>query len=113
MMEKFLAAIGVVVALTWAGIIYPQTMVLESVTETETGGYIAILCSSDGNIFSYEVGEPSDLSPGDVAAVIMCSNATPDDVTDDAILAIRFTGFSMSSDNTESYVMTRHVVETG
>ena len=94
-MDKILAVLASLVILARAGIIYPQTLVVDTVEEAEDGQYAVTLHSSVG--FQYgTVTDMDDLIPGDVMAAIMYCNETPDDVRDDTIVTMRYTGFSVS-----------------
>ena len=80
-MKKLLATIAAVIA---AGLIYPATMVVTDVSndlvtmETATG-------------FVYQM-HADDYEKGDLVSLVMFSNGTTD-ITDDIILAARYSGF--------------------
>lgn len=84
-MRKLTASLGAVILLIAQGILYPQTFVVTKVNEdtfelqTYTG-------------HTWEEPDPEDWAEGDIAAAIMFNNFTPDDITDDPILALRYTG---------------------
>lgn len=85
-MKKLLAMLAIVMQLTAAGLIYPATMQVTDVSndlvtmETATG-------------FVYQM-HADDYNNGDLVSCIMFSNGTTD-ITDDIILAARYSGFYM------------------
>ena len=91
-MKQLLATLALIAALAQTGVIYPQAMKVQSVEEATNGTYIVTLCSSAG--FLYSVAADSDeMVPGEMMAFIMYNNMTADDITDDAVIAMHFTGF--------------------
>ena len=80
-MKKLLATIAAIIA---AGLIYPTTMIVTDVSndlvtmETATG-------------FAYQM-QADDYEKGDLVSLVMFSNGTTD-ITDDIILAARYSGF--------------------
>lgn len=70
--------------------IYPGALAVREVTETARGQRITGE-SYGGNLFTWtETG--SDFTPGDLVSIIFDDAGTPDDVTDDAITAARYSG---------------------
>ena len=88
-MKKFTviaSAFALAVALAGAELIYPASMVV-----TDVRGDVVTMETATGHI--YEMDGAEDWSPGDLAALIMWNNGTPDDVTDDVIISARYSGF--------------------
>lgn len=84
---SIITAISIVVALSAAGIIYPQTMEVVKVDAVDDAVY---LMTSTGYI--YAMSGTDDWEAGDLASLIMNSKGTPD-ITDDEIITARYTGF--------------------
>lgn len=68
---------------------YPQTMVVTSVNETLD---FVVIETSTG--FSYIFNGVEDYEVGDVVAVTMNDNLTENDITDDKIVEVRFSGYT-------------------
>lgn len=66
--------------------IYPATMTVTSVSNN-----VVTMETSTGYIYEMEGAE--DWMPGDLAALIMSDNGTPDNVTDDEIVSARYAGY--------------------
>ena len=98
-MDKILAVLASLVILAKAGIIYPQTLIVDTVQETE-GGHYAVTLHSSAN---FQYGTVTD--PGDVMAAVMYCNETPDDVRDDTIATMRYTGFSLCQQPTGNRIL--------
>lgn len=91
-MKQLLGCLALIGVLVQAEIVYPQAMKVHSVEEGENGNYTVTLCSSAG--FQYDtVTDLDDVTPGEMMAVLMYDNMTPD-VRDDTVIAMRYTGFS-------------------
>ena len=91
-MKQSLACPTLIGLLVQAEIVYPQAMEVHSVEEGDDGKYTVTLCSSAG--FQYDtVTDLDDVTPGEMMAVLMYDNMTPD-VRDDTVIAVRYTGFS-------------------
>ena len=84
-MKKKIAMLGSALILISHGVIYPQTF---EVTKVNEGTFE--LTTYTGHV--WEEPDPEDWCEGDIAAAIMFNNFTPDDITDDPILALRYTG---------------------
>ena len=82
-----MAAIALAISIAAAGIIYPQTMEIIKV-DKETDE--VFLMTATGYVYARSGAE--DWEVGDLAALIMNSNGTPD-ITDDEIIAARYSGF--------------------
>ncbi len=67
--------------------IYPAALAVVEVTETEVH---CRTCSGLEYAFTHD---ETDLTPGDLVAVLMDDNGTPDDVTDDAITFVKYAGY--------------------
>lgn len=80
-MKKTLATLASVFALAAVGTIYPTTGVMISADTFRT---------ASGLEYVYEYTE--DIIEGDIVSVIMFDNFTPEDVRDDLIIAIRYSG---------------------
>lgn len=86
-MSNFFWFLSLLAALISGGVIYPQTMEVVAVEqelvtfETATG-------------HQYQLFDAEDWMVGDLAAVIMYNNQTPEDVTDDYFIGARYSGFS-------------------
>lgn len=86
-MKNLFLALALAAELISGGLIYPATMEVKS----NNDGWIQFETAT-GHVYElYEDG--TDWEPGDLAAVILYSNGTPDDVTDDYMLAARYSGF--------------------
>lgn len=83
-MRKPTASLGAVILLIAQGIIYPQTFEVTKVNEATFE-----LQTFSGHV--WEEPDPEDWAEGDIAAAIMFNNFTPDDITDDPILTLRYT----------------------
>ena len=103
-MDKILAVLASLVILAKAGIIYPQTLIVDTVQETE-GGHYAVTLHSSANFQYGTVTDMDDLIPGDVMAAVMYCNETPDDVRDDTIATMRYTGFSLCQQPTGNRIL--------
>ena len=98
-MKATLAGIlAALTALIASGTIYPQILIVKQSSEESM-----ILVSGAGVEYSYAATKDtrSDYLPGDIVAVIMFNAATPDDVTDDEIMALRHSGFFWRSSTDE------------
>lgn len=67
-------------------LIYPATMEVINIS-----GDVVTMETATGHI--YEMDGAEDWQEGDLAALIMWNNGTPDNVEDDIILAARYSGF--------------------
>lgn len=81
-MKKLLATIAAVIA---AGLIYPTTMQI-----TDISGDVVTLETATGFVYQFTGAE--DYCENDLVSCIMFSNGTTD-ITDDIILATRYSGF--------------------
>ena len=91
-MRQLMACLALIGVLVQAEIVYPQAMKVHSVEKGGDGNYTVTLCSSAG--FFYDtVTDLDDVTPGEMMAVLMYDNTTPDDIRDDAVIAMRYTGF--------------------
>lgn len=70
---------------------YPQTMVVTHVNE-----YIDSVTIETATGYQYSFWGIEDYQIGDVVAVTMNDNATENDITDDKIVEVRFSGFTES-----------------
>lgn len=68
--------------------IYPNAMIVDEIDRAADVVYIK---TCTGLVYSFEGVE--DWMIGDLAAVIMDDNGTPENVKDDIILDIRYTGY--------------------
>lgn len=68
--------------------IYPAAYL---VTDTDPARDMITLTTATG--LNFEWYEIEDWMPGDIAAAIMSDNGTPDDITDDEILQLRYAGY--------------------
>ncbi len=91
-MKQLLACLTLISLLVQAQIIYPQTMEVYAVDEDENGNRTVTLCSSRGLLYGVDT-DLSDLEIGELAAVLMYDSMTPGDLLDDAVIAVRHTGF--------------------
>jgi hypothetical protein len=85
-MKKFLATLA---AVTAAGLIYPQTIV---VTDVDYSTDVVTIETATG--FVYKFTGTEDYCENDLVSCIMFSNGTAD-ITDDMILSVRYSGFYM------------------
>lgn len=83
-MKKLLATIAAIIA---AGLIYPTTMQVTDVTND-----LVTMTTATG--FVYQMHE-DDYEKGDLVSLVMFSNGTTD-ITDDIILAARYSGFNIN-----------------
>ena len=91
-MRELAVALGLIIALAESMIVYPQTLIVDTVREIDPTTYEVSLHSAPG--FTYTTfTETDDLVPGETVAAIMFNSNTPDDVRDDRILTMRPTGF--------------------
>ena len=91
-MKQLLACLALIGVLVSAGIVYPQTMKIYAVDEDENRNRTVTLCSSRGLLYGVDI-DSDDWKIGELAAVIMYDNMTPDNLLDDEVIAIRHTGF--------------------
>ena len=91
-MKQLLTCLALIGVLVSAGIVYPQTMKVYAVDEDESGNRTVTLCSSRGLLYGVDI-DSDDWEIGELAAVIMYDNMTPDNPLDDEVIAIRHTGF--------------------
>lgn len=82
-MRKTLATLATICTLAAAGTIYPTTGVMVSPDTFRT---------ATGIEYVYE--DPEDIIEGDMVSVIMFDNFTPEDIRDDIIITIRYSGIS-------------------
>lgn len=68
--------------------LYPQAFVVDEIDQANDLVYIK---TAAGYIYSFESVE--DWMIGDIAAAIMSDNGTPDSITDDQIISIRYCGY--------------------
>ena len=84
-MKKQIAMLGSALILISQGVLYPQTFEI-----TKVNAETFELQTFSGHV--WEESDPEDWCEGDIAAAIMFNNFTPDDITDDVILVLRYTG---------------------
>ena len=73
------------------GCIYPATMQLVSIERREYGD---LLTFSTGSGMLFQLSDwAEDWDVGDLASMIMYDNGTPNDITDDAIVSVRYAGY--------------------
>lgn len=84
-MKKFLATLAAIIA---AGLIYPTTMQV-----TDISGDVVTLETATGFVYQFTGAE--DYCENDLVSCIMFSNGTTD-ITDDIILAARYSGFYLN-----------------
>lgn len=87
-MKSIIIALVVAAALAASALIYPECM---EVVDIDRAADLVTLETSAGHL--YQMTGAEDWQRGDLAALLMWSNGTPDDVTDDAILTARASGF--------------------
>lgn len=80
-MKKLLATLAAIIA---AGLIYPTTMQVTDVTND-----LVTMTTATGFVYQMHA---DDYDKGDLVSCIMFSNGTTD-ITDDIILAARYSGF--------------------
>lgn len=68
---------------------YPQTMLVAHINE-----YIDSVTIETATGFQYSFWGIEDYEVGDVVAVTMNDNATENDITDDKIVEVRFSGYT-------------------
>ena len=91
-MKEKLMAVALVVALLASGTIYPQTFIV-----TDVYGNEVILATSGGHEYVYAISDKdlADYIPGDVVSAVMYNSGTRGDVTDDVIMQLSPSGFSV------------------
>ena len=88
MNKATVAALAISAALVSSGLVYPQTMVVDGID-----GDTVNLVTATGMV--YQMTGSEDYEEGDLVSTVMWTNGTAD-VTDDAILAARFSGWNMN-----------------
>lgn len=88
-MKRLLCALSVALLLIENGNIYSQSL---KVAEIQKENDLVIFETSTGYRFNYKGIE--DIQPGEIYSVIFWNNAT-ENIQDDSILSIRFSGFSV------------------
>lgn len=83
-MKKLLATIAAVIA---AGLIYPTTMIV-----TDVSNDLVTMTTATGFVYQMQA---DDCEKGDLVSLVMFSNGTTD-ITDDIILAARYSGFYLN-----------------
>lgn len=68
--------------------IYPQTFIIDEIDEQNDLVYLATF---SGFVYIWEGVD--DWQVGDIGAAIMYNNNTPDDITDDYIMVLEYSGF--------------------
>ena len=97
-MKQTLAVFAAVSAMVAAFTIYPQTFLVTAVSDNTL-----TLVSNDGYEYVYAVPENAlpDYSPGNLLSAIMFNPYTPDNPSDDQILTLRPSGFSVRPRTTD------------
>ena len=90
-MKKLIATLSVAMLLITKGNIYPQSFVVTEVDTLPDYSAVLIMESRDGNI--WQVDGDGDCEPGQILNAIMFDGFTPDDLTDDTILSLRWSGW--------------------
>lgn len=85
-MKTIIATIAAVITLASAGTIYPQTYI---VTDVDYTADVVEITSATG--YTYEFTGTEDWIEGDLCSCIMYNSGT-EDITDDVILATRYSG---------------------
>lgn len=86
-MKKKMLSVIAAAGLMAAGTIYPTTCII---TTCDTQNDLVTMSTATG--FLYQIEGVEDNAEGDIMSVIMFDNFTPDDITDDIILAHRYSG---------------------
>lgn len=68
--------------------VYPETMIITEVNQAEN---IVTAETATGYVYSFCGSE--DYTTGDIISLIMSDNGTADNITDDIILAVQYSGF--------------------
>ena len=84
-MKKLLITFALALQIAAAGLLYPATMIINDVS-----GDLVTMQTAAGDLFQMRC---DGWRVGDVVSVLMWSNGTPEDLTDDAILTARPSGF--------------------
>lgn len=84
-MKNLAAALAAAAALIAAGALYPATMEI-----TNISGDVVTMETATGHVYQMDGAE--DYETGDLLSVLMYSNGT-EAITDDIILAARFSGY--------------------
>ena len=90
-MKKLIASLSATLLLIAKGSIYPQSFLLTKVEVQPDYSAVLTMQSRDGNTWKFD-GD-TDCEPGQVMAAIMFDGFTPDDLTDDTILSLRWSGW--------------------
>lgn len=88
MFRGFIVALGIAAAMHST---YPAAGIVTGVIEGGPADDIVVVTTSTGIV---HIGQSDDLMIGDIVAMIMDNNGTPDDIRDDIILDMRYTGFT-------------------
>lgn len=91
-----LTTIAAAAAIAATTTFYPATMEI-----TNISGDVVTMETATGHI--YEMTGAEDYLPGDLVALIMDDNGTPDDITDDAIISARYAGYWTEAGRLYSY----------
>ena len=84
-MKNLTAALAAAAALIAAGAFHPATMEI-----TNISGDVVTMETATGHVYQMDGAE--DYETGDLVSVLMYNNGT-EEITDDIILAARFSGF--------------------
>lgn len=88
MIKNLIAAFGIVSALCGAGLVYPATM---QVTDIDYCRDVVTMQTATG--YQYQFYGAEDYMQGDLVSCVMWDTAGDNDITNDIILAHRFSGF--------------------
>ena len=92
-MTRFFAALAAALLLIGAGHLYPQAYTVTAVDPLPDWSAVLTLETADGNL--WQVHGDGDCEAGQVLTGIAFDGWTRDDVTDDVILALRWSGWTM------------------
>lgn len=88
MIRNFIAILASTMVLLAHGVIYPTAAVVTAVDyETDT----VVVEKATGFVYTFEGVE--DLMVGDVMALLMYSNGTPETIADDIVISARYSGY--------------------
>lgn len=84
-MKKLLISLALAASVAASGLMYPATMIC-----TDVSGDLVTMQAASGDVFQMR---GDGWNKGEVVSLLMWSEGTPDDVTDDIILSARHSGF--------------------
>ena len=94
MIKLTIAALIAALNINSSAALYPETMVITEVNQAEN-----IVTAETATGFVYSFSGTEDYTTGDIISCIMSDNGTADNITDDYILSVQYSGFYMEEYN--------------